>query len=832
MGGLICIFVTNILVWLRKGLYDGKLSARLFCLQYNCINHDDGLLERIFTNKYRQDSKAMNLKTTIRVAAITSITTVVIPLHSSAQMLEEVVVTATKRAVGLQDVPIAISVMSGEEIETKGLNNLEDLTTYMPNVHVAEGGAGTQLFIRGIGSGINYGFEQSVGTFVDGVYLGRGRMARGKFLDLERVEVLKGPQSTLFGKNTIAGAINITTARPTEEFEGYLDASFRTELDGLGITGMISGPLSDNVRGRLVAKTYSDDGYVKNGAAGGDDGPQQDNLYVRGSLAWDISDTFKVDLKVEHGEFDVLGRQQVLSEASPTASFLYRTFGDRNFRPGFNYETFDVGVLGISPFDDTETNMAQVTAEWAFGEATLRSITAYTEYEFTNAADSDYSPLQFLARGRTESHDQFSQELLWSSATGGSIEYLAGAYYATENLTNNRNTFVLFSNLPPVEAGIIGLLGGGLPSGVVDGDGLSFFDQDTDTWSAFVEGTWHLTDTVRATAGVRYSDDEKSMTKRGFVRNINNILPDPLFEFLWAGPLNLASRHSYALERSEDHLTGHLNLQWDASDSTMLYLNFANGFKAGGFDEDNSLGRLDVAEFEDESVESIELGAKITLGGGRGRLNIAAFFSDYEDVQVSTFDGNAAFVVGNAAESSVDGIEADISYALTDNLTFTGALSVLDAEYKSFPGAACNVGQILAARAATGSRACVQDLSGQPLQFAPDTTINVGLAYDTSLTSNLDLGLNVDYNWSDDVVVGNDLDPNLIQDSYGKLNARVGISDVDGNWSIAIVGKNLTEEEVFTWGNDVPLGAFGFDNTYFKHIDPPRTFELNARYNF
>ena len=264
----------------------------------------------------------------------------------------------------------------------------------------------------------------------------------------------------------------------------------------------------------------------------------------------------------------------------------------------------------------------------------------------------------------------------------------------------------------------------------------------------------------------------------------------------------------------------------------MLYVNVSNGFKAGGFDEDNSLGRLDVAEFEDESVESIELGAKISLGGGRGRFNIAAFTSDYEDVQVSTFDGNAAFVVGNAAESSVDGIEADLTYALTDNLTINGAFSVLDAEYSSFPNAACNVGQIIAARNATGSRACVQDLSGQPLQFAPDTTINLGLTYETAISNSMNLGIDVDYNWSDDVVVANDLDANLIQESYGKLNARIGIADVDGKWSAAIVGKNLTEEEVFTWGNDVPLGAFGFDNTYFKHIDPPRTFELNVRLNF
>ncbi len=320
---------------------------------------------------------------------------------ASAQMLEEVVVTATKRAEGLQDVPIAISVMSGAQIEEKALTNLEDMTPYLPNVHVAEGGAGTQLFIRGIGSGINYGFEQSVGTFVDGVYYGRGRSARGKFLDLERVEVLKGPQSTLFGKNTIAGAINITTAQPTDEFEAYVEASYRTELEGIGITAVVSGPFSDNVRGRLAVKKYDDDGYVENLAVGGEDGPQQDNLYVRGSLAWDVSENLSLTFKAESGQFDVLGRQQNIPLASPTATALYQAFGSPNFQAGFDYQQYDLNFPERGLFDDTESSAYQLTADWAIGEHTLRSITAFTEYEFTNSLDSDYSPLSFLSRGRT-----------------------------------------------------------------------------------------------------------------------------------------------------------------------------------------------------------------------------------------------------------------------------------------------------------------------------------------------------------------------------------------------------------------------------------------------
>ena len=333
------------------------------------------------------------------------------------------------------------------------------------------------------------------------------------------MEVLKGPQSTLFGKNTIAGAINITTARPTDEFESYVDLSYRTELDGVGITGMVSGPITDDLRGRLVVKKYDDDGYVENKARGGEDGPQQDNLAVRGVLDWDATANLNFLLKAEYNSNDVLGRQQMLSLASPTATALYRGFGDPNFTAGFDYEQYDLNCDESGLFDDTESSVVQLTAEWAIGEHTLRSITAYTEYEFTNELDTDYSPLRFINRGRTEEHEQFSQEFLWTSPAGGFLEYLAGAYYQTEELSNDRHTFVVFSNVPPIESQIFAnpaLAALNLPSTAIDGDGKNQFEQDTDSWSVFTELTWNLTDTLRLTTGIRYSEDDKDAKKNRY----------------------------------------------------------------------------------------------------------------------------------------------------------------------------------------------------------------------------------------------------------------------------------------------------------------------------
>ena len=765
-------------------------------------------------------------------------------------LLEEIVVTATKREAGLQDVPIAISVMSGEAMTDLGIANLTDLTVFMPNIHVNEAGTGTQLFIRGIGSGVNYGFEQSVGTFIDGVYFGRGRSARGQFLDVARVEVLKGPQSTLFGKNTIAGAINITTNRPGDELESYLDVGYRTELDGYMVEGMVNVPVSDTLKARFSGRYYEDDGYVENLAAGGEDGPRREDLALRAVVDWTPTEDLTLSFKAEHNENDVYGRQQVISRASPTATGLYRAFGDPGFTAGLDWQQYDQNIdpefieqsgrpFRPGVFDETEADLFQLTVDWQLGEHTLRSITAWLEYEFTNELDVDYSPLRFLGRGRTESYEQFTQEFILSSPTGGFIEYLAGVFYQAEELDNDRHTFAVFSALPPIEAAILGNIAGAigvpsLPSTTIDGDATSAFSQEAETLSVFTELTFNLSDRMRLTTGLRFSRDEKSMDKSGGIVNLSGGLPDAVFESLW-GPavLGLADVHDFSRDRSESHFIGNINLQYDVTPDALVYLNVANGYKAGGFDEDNALGRQDVAEFEDESVTAFEVGAKMMLGGGAGRLNVAYFNSVYDDLQVSTFDGNCCFVVGNAAEAEVQGIEADLTYALTSELTVNIAAAWLDAVYSEFADAACSEAQVIDWIAAGNARGtCSQDLSGENLQFAPEYTFNAGLRYQRPIGAGLRLMLGADYLWSDDVVVGNDLDPELIQEAVGKVNANISLGARDDRWELSLIGRNLTDEQTFPWGNDVPLAGFGFSGTYFKFIDPPAHAELRLRVNF
>ena len=766
------------------------------------------------------------------LAVITS--TVSVAQAQNQLVLEEIVVTATKREAGLQDVPIAISVVSGEKIEQFGVTELDELAAYLPGVHIGESGGNNQVFIRGIGSGNNAGFEQSVGTFIDGVYFGRARNSRAAFLDIERVEVLKGPQSTLFGKNTIAGAINITTAQPLDSFEAYVDLGHESELNGQSLTAMVTGPLSDSVRGRFVAKTYERDGWMKNIFPGGKDGPSQDNTIMRGTLAWDATEQLSVNLKVEHGNFKTVGGTPKETVASPSSTYL-NGLRDPNYATatGFNYiQSQSRGYPGRPIEDDMENDILQLTIDYQIGDHTLRSITAKTNYKYGKCSDVDYASINFIDQCIDEEHDQFTQEFLLSSPEGETIEYLAGLYYQDATLEFANTLGVLWSSVLPLEAGLFGMLGIPHPalSGAVDASLNTTFKQNTKTNSAFAEITWNISDVFRTTFGLRYSEDKKDVNKVNLVAPWTGTTPigNPTLNYVY-NALSFYKGYQYALDRSENHVTGNLNFQYNTNDDIMTYLNIATGYKAGGFDTSNNLDRS--REFEDETVDSLELGLKMQLLDGRARVNVAIFQGDYKDVQVSTFE-SAGFIVGNAAESNVSGLEADFEMALTEMFGITGGVSLLNAKYDSYLGAGCQVPHILAGTCSNKTGG--QDLSGTPLQFAPDVSGNLGVTFDAPLNGNMDLHASVDLLYTDDILVGPDNDPATIQSSYSKINARIALSPNDGSWSLALVGKNLTDELTFNWGNDTTLSGsrLGFDGTYFHQFEAPRTIEIQARWRF
>ena len=735
---------------------------------------------------------------------------VVVP-GTAQPVLEEIVVTARKTVESLDDVPISVAVISGDKLDQMSISGLEELSGAMPNLQVNENATQQTVTIRGIGSGANQAFEQSVGTFIDGVYFGRGRSARNPFFDMERIEVLRGPQGILFGKNTIAGAINITTRKPTDEFEAHIHGEYFDEIDQWGISAAVSGPLSDRIRGRLAARTVSSDGFMKNSFTGEDESGR-DEYIVRGLLAFDISDTLDLMLKAEVAKYDVDGRNSQNVQAGPLGG-LYEAF-DSSFESDLDYNKSTPG----DDFDNTETGNFTATLNWEpSDEWTFTSITSFVSYEFDNNIPAEFAPVpDYAEQSNEQEHDQFAQELraLYNSP-GGRMQIVGGIYWQQEELSIEETFNFQLTNLINVGVGLFPL----------DSSIITFYDQDTDSFAAFTEVRYNITESLTGSMGLRYTKDEKDVDKELLVASLGTQTRNPGMEPFAA----IIGRipHAYDLSREDTETSPAFGLQWHVSKDSMLYVSYSEGFKAGGFDAQNTAGMLALAEFDPEEAEAWEVGGKFTLADGRVKLNLAYFDNEFTDLQVAAFNG-LVFSTTNAASASSSGLELDVQWLALEAFTVGLNAAWLDAEYDDFPGSTCTAPQQNAHAAATGNPpgSCIQDLSGNDLQFSPDFAANLNAVYETQIGENLVLTIQGEVNHSSSYFTAQDLDPLSEQNSYTKLNARVALASQQGGWSIALVGKNLTDEETTTWVNDVPV----FRGAYFGFIDPPRTVGVQVQF--
>ena len=767
-----------------------------------------------------------------------------------SQQLEEVIVTAQKRAQSLQDVPISVAAMSGEKIVDDGITSLEELTLYIPNVTINSGAATPNLFIRGIGSGTNAGFEQSVGMYIDGVYAGRGPLANvPTTMDLERVEILKGPQGILFGKNTVAGAINITTAKPSAEFEGMVEGLWDFDHGEQQYNVVVSGPLSDTFSGRLAVRYDSMDGWWDNEVLG-NEAPDRDNLYARGSLRWDASDTVDIHFKYEYGDFDRSGPQVVYQ-----SDFA----GEENFEGGIPFPVIsdrDKGAGDVVDSNETRTDVFALTINWDLDFATFTSITAQSEYDLDRTQNSDATATASLNRNLFEEYEQFSQEIRFVSPGGQTIDWIAGAYYQSSELDISRLNFDLdFSLSGPLSVpALVGTEPN--PPGV--------FEQESESWAVFGQGTWNATDTLRFTLGLRYNEETKDLDKITFgeglgVRAFGTIL----FTNPASGAIigDLRSHTFTGLERDEDKVTWSANAQWDATDDIMVYASISTGFKGGGFDEAYSgagetirLGNPvtgeptgevipgvdpSILEYEDEEVLAYELGAKMTLADGAAELNFALFRMEYDNLQTSSLVGDV-FRVGNAGEAISQGLELDGRWLITDRFSLGGSVAYLDATYDEFTGATCTIPQ---ATDPENNPGCLredgtniapgetggQDLSGETLLFAPEWSANLNAQYILPIGTSMELITSLDVNYQDEYYSALDLDPNTIHDAFTMWNLRIALASTSDTWTVALIGKNLSDEETWAWRNDVALTA---SNSYFAVPQRPRSVALQARYRF
>ena len=766
-------------------------------------------------------------------------------------VLREILVTSQKREQSLSDVPISLDVISSEQMATANINKIADITEFVPNMTMTETGISTQMYIRGIGSGNNQGFEQSVGQYVDGIYYGRQQLIRMPFLDLERVEVLRGPQGIIFGKNTIAGALNMTTAKPTSETLVDIRALYEFESEQEELTAVLSGPLSDTFRARLALRSYEEAGYVENTFLNRDE-PVRDEDAVRVTLDWDVTPDLQASLKVERNTFDTTGRQlEVVRDdpnlfpagATPLAGLNYAQILGAFGQPSFS-GVLDFKRQNNDEFSNSEVDNITLNVDYSLGENTLTFVTGLLEYDFIEVCDCDSVPTIVFVGELEEEYEQFSQEVRLSSPTGGDLEWIAGAFYQTTDMSSKEqiilppNTFfnILAATSPNPSTQALALIS--------NTNATRLNDQDSDAWAVFAQGTWNITEDWRLTVGGRYTQEDKSASRNmNAISNATNApVTNPQVALVFLGAFDIYTEqtlgipvapgvtlpgHNVTGSRDESDFTPVVSLQWDATPNSMLYASYTTGFKAGGFDA--RANNPFSFEFENEEVTSFEFGAKNTLAGGALELNAALFFTDYEDLQIAQFDGTLGFNVGNAKATEVWGLEVDGRWAISDNLVMNYAYAYLDYEFTDFRNGNCYERQVPDGDVVNGVPLC--DYTGMSGRYTPENTLSVSFDYNRPLNNGLDVVANLGFNYVDDQNVHENLDPAFRIDSYTKVNARLGL--MADNWSVMLIGKNLTDEEVLTYVGNVPLSGSTFGtNTYYGFVDRPRQVAVEVGYRF
>lgn len=774
-------------------------------------------------------------------------------------MLEEVVVTAQKRTESLSDVPISVNVVGADKLANSGITNLLDMSDFVPNLSMNQTGLGTNITIRGISSGINPAFEQSVGMYVDDIYYGRAQLSRAPYLDIARVEVLRGPQPILFGKNAIAGAIHMITEKAnTEENTGFIQADYNFDQDGLDVQGAYNVVLHDQFAVRLSGLNRDSDGYYENTFLDRDES-KLDERVLRGSFRWEPTDTLSFDFKAEEAKYNTEGR--FLEIVNPVELNGSPSFADAVAAltgGGVILDTEqDYKRQANGDIEKTDLDNYTLRADWELDWATVSYIGGHVEYDYFQQCDCDFISAILIDTAGYEEFEQTSQEIRITSPGGETIDWIVGGFVQDYEVDVNDITIV-------PDGSLLGALNGFLP-----GTGARrAYASDSELWSVFAQVTWNISDTVRLTVGGRYTDEEKDGSRSIEIVNVDD--PSPVTDVLGqelsdnlilgsvyaagfaidnnlvnlsggtdCGGASDAVGHDLACDREESKFTPAINVQWDFNDEIMLYASYTEGFKAGGFDtRANNTGSF---EFEEELATSYEIGSKMSLLDGAAEVNVAIYRTEYDDLQTSQFDGTLGFNVTNAGEATTQGIEIDGRWQAAESLMITFAAGYLDFEFDSFPNSQCFFGET---PIATGPFAGLCDRSGDVREFTPEFTANIGGEYYIDVGSDMEATLGLDLIYSDEYFVSPTLDPNLVQDEYVKINARIGLASNEGTWNVSLLLENITDEEVLTFGNQAPvsttlsnsynsaIGAPGVATAYYGFYGAPFNVALQARYNF
>ena len=695
-----------------------------------------------------------------------------LPMAYAQGALEEIIVTASKKGeTSLMSTAVSATVVTGDQLEFREIRNAEELQTQTPGLVSDTTGVSPKLAIRGVGhDSFLLSAESGVTIYADNVLLGRPNTIAGSFFDFERVDVLKGPQGTSFGRNSTGGSVNFVSRRPQEGTSGevgLLGGSFdRKELHGIFNHGTSDWGM------RIAAKYSEDDGYGTN-LFNGEDVAGTETIVIKSALSFSPTDTFEALLRIDHTSDDHTGPLAVLTAPEPfaTSSFFGATRStDENEKYEINND--------LHPELNREMTLASLNLDWQIGELNLRSITGYLDADSKFAADADASDIALVQTPiNAANNQQFSQEFILSGSAG-SLDWLAGAYYLNEDAEDY--SFVLFA----------------LDYNPQGGTRIGDISQETTSIAAFGSGTWHFNEDTRLTAGLRYTEDEKK-----FDYNDTFIL----------GPLSPAPGFVVPLcqessEETWDAVTWDLTLEHDFSADTFGYVKANTGFKAGGFDS-----FVCNTTFDEEDITAYEIGYKGTFRDGTMTLATSAFYYDYDDLQVNqlfvTETGVPAFQIQNAAAAEVYGLEIELRSLLSDSFSVDFGFSwVPTAEYTDYERT-----DELDVRVFTQSGVPVDplDLSGQRLNRSPEYSGVAGLNFNSDLGGDWRMDARLEIYFVDDIaysafdrpnafnasigVVGPENKDTNIQEAYELLNLYASFHYGD-NWTIRAYGKNLTDE--------------------------------------
>ncbi|WNC66965.1 TonB-dependent receptor [Thalassotalea nanhaiensis] len=773
--------------------------------------------------------KLNKITTALSVALLGS--TIAVPTFAAEDEqlkgLEVIQVTATKRITTAQETPLSLEAINGDDIAKKGLANLEDLTTSMPNINIGSGLGVQTVSMRGMGSGNERSFEQSVGMFIDGVYMPRSRQYRAPFFDAERVEIIRGPQAVLYGLNATAGTITVNSASTQPGDEGFLNlsAGYEVEYAGYNVGAVTGGSLGDDVGARLAVRyTDNGDGFYYNeyenaltGQEAQDEG-DGDETIVRGTLVWDASDNLKITTKVDYADAETLGEtgETINHPLMPlgidgemdwtrnASSTLSSWWNDKG--PGMYHELLN----------------ASIKADYSMGDHLVTATFGHSTSDFDLITNTATLPGDFLSVSIYEEFTQNSAEFRLTSPETGNFSYIAGLYVAASELEN-----VTVSALGPA------ILGDG-PTGTGLSIGGSFLNTlDTTTISPFVSGTYNISDDFRITAGVRYSSEEKEVGREnlecfmkasdgagGFMELTPNLTD--VYESMGLAAIcgTLAGLED---DKTSTNLMPEVIAQYDISNDTNSYAKLSVSKKSGGYGFSTSIGSAEALDFDDETAKSIELGIKTRFMDGRGQANLAIYHTIYEDLQQNSFtfndDGTVDTAIVNAGESLSQGFEADVKFLLTENLTIGASVAYLSSEYEEFELGTCYVGQT-----PTIPDTAICDKTGENTPFAPEFSGNIFADLYQPITDELVLTAGVNVSFSDEYYTESTLDPMGVQESYERVDARIGLMNSDETWSISVVGKNLTDEAI----NNFTQPIVG----YVVVPGAPRTVTVQGTYNF